>query len=138
MSFVEVADRVWVARYAWFDVNVTLVGGERGLLVVDTHASDLAGRAVVDDIAALGAGTIVGVVNTHEHFDHVLGNGAMRAAYGQVPIHAHEDAAANMVAATERIKDLYLAEADPHADPHADEVRSTEVVVPDTRSPPRP
>ena len=26
-DFTEVADRVWVARYDWFDVNVTLVGG---------------------------------------------------------------------------------------------------------------
>ena len=46
MAFTEVADRVWVARYDWFDVNVTLVGGDRGLLVVDTHASGLAARAV--------------------------------------------------------------------------------------------
>lgn len=128
MSFVEVADRVWVARYAWFDVNVTVVGGERGLLVVDTHASDLAGRHVVADVQALGVGEVVGIVNTHEHFDHVLGNGAVRAAYGDVPIHAHETAAANVVAATERIKDLYLTE---HDDPHAEEVRATAVVPPD-------
>ena len=43
-DFTEVADRVWVARYEWFDVNVTLVGGDRGLLVVDTHGSG-GGRA---------------------------------------------------------------------------------------------
>ena len=42
MGFTEVADRIWVARYEWFDVNVTLVGGSAGLLVVDTHASELA------------------------------------------------------------------------------------------------
>jgi len=50
VGFIEVADRVWVARYEWFDVNVTLVAGERGLLVVDTHASGLAAREVIDDI----------------------------------------------------------------------------------------
>ena len=38
-QFVEVADRVWVARHEWFDLNISLVGGDRGLLVVDTHAS---------------------------------------------------------------------------------------------------
>ena len=27
MPFSEIADRVWVARYEWFDANVTLVGG---------------------------------------------------------------------------------------------------------------
>ena len=36
---MEVADRVWVARYEWYDVNITLVGGSAGLLVVDTHGS---------------------------------------------------------------------------------------------------
>ena len=41
--FTEVGDRVWVARYEWFDVNVTLVEGSRGLVVVDTHASAAAG-----------------------------------------------------------------------------------------------
>lgn len=126
MAFTEIADRVWVARYEWFDVNVTLVGGERGLLVVDTHASDLAARAVVDDVRRLGVGEIVGIVNTHEHFDHTFGNGTFRAAYGDLPIHAHEVAAERTVSAGERIKGLYDAEPD---DPHRDEVQAT-VIVP--------
>ena len=45
-EFTEVGDRVWVARYEWYDVNVTVVEGEAGLLVVDTHASTKAGREV--------------------------------------------------------------------------------------------
>ncbi|GAA4694305.1 MBL fold metallo-hydrolase [Nocardioides conyzicola] len=130
MAFTEIADRVWVARYEWFDVNVTLVGGDRGLLVVDTHASDLAARAVVDDVRRLGAGEVVGVVNTHEHFDHTFGNGAFRAAYGELPIHAHEVAAERTVPAGERIKGLYDADPD---DPHGDEVRAT-VIVPADRT----
>ena len=128
MAFTEIADRVWVARYEWFDVNVTLVGGDRGLLVVDTHASDLAARAVVDDVRRLGAGEVVGVVNTHEHFDHTFGNGAFRAAYGDLPIHAHEVAAERTVPAGERIKGLYDAEPD---DPHRDEVQATVIVAAD-------
>ena len=59
-GFREVADRVWVARYEWFDVNITLVGGERGLLVVDTHGSAGAAREVVDDVRRLGAGEVTG------------------------------------------------------------------------------
>ena len=100
------ADRVWVARYEWFDVNVTLVGGARGLLVVDTHGVGRRGRAaVVDDVRRLGVGDGDGVVNTHEHFDHTFGNAAFREAYGDVPIHAHEAAAERTVAAGERIKE---------------------------------
>ncbi|MXG91069.1 MBL fold metallo-hydrolase [Nocardioides flavescens] len=128
--FVEVADRVWVARHAWFDVNVSVVGGEAGLLVVDTHASDLAARGVVEEVRALGAGTVVGIVNTHEHFDHTFGNGAFRTAYGAVPIHAHEAAAEATVPAGRRIQALY-DEPDNADDPHRAEVQATEIVPAD-------
>jgi len=60
-EFIEIAERVWVARYAWFDVNVTLVGGEAGLVVVDTHGSTLAGSEVVADVRRLGVGDVTAV-----------------------------------------------------------------------------
>ncbi len=123
--FTEVADRVWVARHEWFDVNVTVVGSERGLLLVDTHASAVAARQVVDDVRALGRGEVVAVVNTHEHFDHTFGNGTVLAAWPGAPVHAHEEAAARTVAAGERIKGLYDDEPD---DPHRAEVLATEIV----------
>jgi glyoxylase-like metal-dependent hydrolase (beta-lactamase superfamily II) len=127
VPFTEVAHDVWVARYDWFDVNVSLVRGSSGLLVVDTHASALAAAAVVEDVRALGAGDVVAVVNTHEHFDHTFGNGTFRAAYGDVPVHAHEVAAERTVAAGERIKALY-DDPDNAADPHREEVQATEIV----------
>ncbi len=127
-DFTEVADRVWVARYEWFDVNVTLVGGDRGLLVIDTHGSTAAARDVVEDVRRLGAGEVVGVVNTHWHFDHTFGNHAFRTAYGDVPIHAHEEAAADLARWGARTKQRY---ADSPDDPHRDDVLATELVVPD-------
>ena len=129
MPFTEVAHDVWVARYEWFDVNVSLVRGSSGLLVVDTHASADAACQVIDDVRALGAGEVVAVVNTHEHFDHTFGNGTFRAAYGAVPLHAHEVAAERTVPAGERVKALY---DDEPADPHRDEVQATEIVPADT------
>jgi glyoxylase-like metal-dependent hydrolase (beta-lactamase superfamily II) len=129
VAFVEVADRVWVARYDWFDVNCTLIGGEAGLLAVDTHGSAVAAREVLDDVRRLGVGDVIAVVNTHEHFDHTFGNAEFRRSYGaDVPIHAHEIAAERTVPAGERIKDLYRAEDD---DPHADDVIATEIVPAD-------
>jgi glyoxylase-like metal-dependent hydrolase (beta-lactamase superfamily II) len=128
VPFIEVADRIWVARYDWFDVNVTAIGGADGLLVVDTHASALAAREVVADLRALGVGDVRGIVNTHEHFDHTFGNGTLRTAYGAVPIHAHETAAAGTTAAGERIRARYAADPD---DPHRDEVLATEIVPAD-------
>ena len=91
----------------------------------------MAAREVIDDVRALGAGEVVAVVNTHEHFDHTFGNGAFRAAYGAIPIHAHEVAAERTVAAGERIKAVY-DEPDNVDDPHRDEVQATEIVPADT------
>lgn len=121
-GFVEVADRCWVARHSWFDVNVSVVGGERGLLVVDTHASERAAEAVAEQVRAL-PGDLVGVVNTHEHFDHTFGNRVFAAT--QLPVYAHETAAANTVSAGERIKGLYDDEPD---DPHRAEVQATRIM----------
>lgn len=128
MPFTAVADRVWVARQEWFDVNVSVVGGTLGLVVVDTHASARAARRVVDDVRSLGAGEVVAVVNTHEHFDHTFGNGELRSAYGAIPIHASEEAAARTVPAGERIQACYDQEPD---DPHRTEVQETEIVPAD-------
>jgi glyoxylase-like metal-dependent hydrolase (beta-lactamase superfamily II) len=127
-DFTEVADRVWVARHDWFDVNVTAIGSDRGLLVVDTHGSTRAGREVVDDVRRLAAGEVTAIVNTHAHFDHCFGNGAFRAAFGDVPIHAHETAAAETVAAGERVKAAVTADPD---DPHRQDVLETEVLPAD-------
>lgn len=92
--FVEVADRCWVARHELADVNVGLVGGSRGLVVVDTHSSAGTARSVVEQVRALGAGEVVAVVNTHAHWDHVLGNATFLEEYDDTQLVAHEDAAA--------------------------------------------
>jgi glyoxylase-like metal-dependent hydrolase (beta-lactamase superfamily II) len=126
-DFLEVADRVWVARYDWFDVNITLIGSDRGLVVVDTHGSTRAGTEVVDDVRRLGAGEVTTVVNTHWHFDHTFGNAAFRAAYGPVPIHAHENALAELGQLGDSVKQRYAGSDDLH---RAD-VLATELALPD-------
>jgi glyoxylase-like metal-dependent hydrolase (beta-lactamase superfamily II) len=127
--FREVADRVWVARQEWFDLNVCLVGGADGLLLVDTQASGRAARGIADDVRALGVGPVTAIFNTHEHFDHTFGNRAFREAFGEIPIHAHEEAAARTVESGERVKERYVAAPD---EPHRDEVLETEMLPADT------
>jgi glyoxylase-like metal-dependent hydrolase (beta-lactamase superfamily II) len=127
-DFTEVAERVWVARHDWFDLNVPAIGSERGLVVVDTHASAVAARTLVEEVRRLGAGEVVAVVNTHEHFDHTFGNGTFREVYGPVPIHAHEVAAAETIASGDAVKQRYRADPD---DPRAAEVLATEPVPAD-------
>jgi glyoxylase-like metal-dependent hydrolase (beta-lactamase superfamily II) len=126
-GFVEVADRVWVARHEWFDVNVSVVGGSRGLLVIDTHASEKAARTVVEQLQRQVPGEVVAVVNTHEHFDHAFGNSVFRASYPGVPLIAHEEAAAKLAAVA---ADPWPAE--PDEDPRVADIYATAVVPPDT------
>ncbi len=110
--FVEVADRVLVARYPQWDVNVGLVVGSSGALVVDTRSSTVQGLEIIDHVALLRLGVpVTTVVNTHVHFDHTFGNGAFPAA----AIHAHDRVAATFVADAERLK--ALARADPQDAP---------------------
>ena len=125
-DFLEVADRVWVARYDWFDVNVSVVAGSRGLLVVDTNASDAAARAVLADLRRLTSAPLVAAVNTHLHFDHTFGNGVFAAEGAELV--AHEDAAAALPAHAADIRAQAAAEAD--EEERYAELVATEEVVP--------
>lgn len=134
-GFTEVADRVWVRRHEWYDVSVSVVGGSRGLVVVDTHASADAAREVLAEVRTLAdgpAGEVVAVVNTHEHHDHVLGNAVLAGAAGsRVPVHAHEAAAAAMPGALAAVRAEVAAS--PADTPHRDELLASlaEPVLPD-------
>src|SRR4051794_1432592 len=123
--FAEVADRVWVARYEWFDVNVSVVGGSDGLLVVDTNASEAAARAVLADLRRLSSAPLLAAVNTHVHFDHTFGNGVLAAEGAELV--AHEDAAADLPEHAERIRAQAAAEID-EDERYAELVATTEVV----------
>jgi len=125
-SFTEVADRVWVARYDWFDVNVTVVGGSEGLLVVDTNASDVAARETLADLRRLSATPVIAALNTHVHFDHSFGNGVFLAEGAELI--AHEDAALALPGHAAEIVAQATAEAD--EDIRYAELVATEPVVP--------
>jgi glyoxylase-like metal-dependent hydrolase (beta-lactamase superfamily II) len=127
-GFTEIADRVWVARHSWLDVTVTVVSGDRGLVVVDTLGSDAMGRRLLDDLRDLARGEVVAVVNTHEHFDHTFGNAALRSGWPSAALVAHEAAAARTVASGETAKQRYGARA---GDPRREEVLGTTVVAAD-------
>jgi glyoxylase-like metal-dependent hydrolase (beta-lactamase superfamily II) len=124
-DFVELGDRVWVARQEWWSLNIVAIAGARGLLVIDTHASEVAAREVIDGIRRLGAGRVVGIVNTHEHFDHTFGNAVFRDLDPTLPIHAHEVAAERTIPAGERIQAEYARQPE---DVHAAEVMATRIV----------
>lgn len=101
-SFVEVASRVWVAHHAWMQVNVTLVGGSDGMVMIDTHGSAHTAREVADAVRRLGAGPVTALVNTHDHWDHWFGNDVLAGGRSDLPIHATDFALEQMVRAGAR------------------------------------
>lgn len=110
-DFTEIADRIWVARYPWFDVNVGLIAGEHGLVVVDTNASAVLGAETLAAVRRISTAPIVAAVNTHVHFDHVLGNGVFAADGAEVI--AHEAAADAFGAHLAAVRAESAAEVDP-------------------------
>lgn len=80
----EVGDRVWIRRYASLDQTIGVIGGHRGLLVIDTRATHQAADELRHDLRQL-PGDVAGVINTHGHWDHVFGN----ARFLPAPIHGH-------------------------------------------------
>ncbi|MGH3356782.1 MAG: MBL fold metallo-hydrolase, partial [Nocardioidaceae bacterium] len=125
-DWTEIADRCWVRRYPEWNVNVGLLAGTDGLLVVDTRASRAMGTALRDDVRRLApGGDVRWVVNTHQHFDHTFGN----VAFDDAAIHAHENAAAGLPAHAEWV----WAQLDTEPDQDVDRaLRETPLRMPDS------
>lgn len=119
-EFTEVAPRVWVAHYDWMHVNIVLIGGSDGLVMVDTHGSEKQARVIADDVRRLGAGPLTALINTHDHWDHWFGNDVFLTEYGDLPVHSTGFALEKMVAAGSSPSKDDLA-----GHPHADEIVAT-------------
>jgi glyoxylase-like metal-dependent hydrolase (beta-lactamase superfamily II) len=81
----EVADRVFVRRYAFFDQTIGVVIGLDGAVVFDTRTTNAQADELKADLASLTPLPLVAVVNTHHHYDHTFGN----ARFDRVPIWGH-------------------------------------------------
>lgn len=123
-GFVEVADRVWVGRYDPCAVNVVVVDGEEGRVVVDTRGTAAEGRELARDLDRLGPRQVVAVVNTHAHFDHTFGNVAFEGTptWGHVRVAELLGDADRMAARVAELATWY---------PDPDGLLATPLVVPD-------
>lgn len=79
-GWVEIGDRVFVRRYAFYDQNIGVVLGDGEALVIDTRSTHRQGREILDDLRKLTASPVTVVVDTHGHFDHAFGNHVFRPA----------------------------------------------------------
>lgn len=128
--WTEVADRVFVGRYRFFDQSIPLVVGRDAALVVDSMTTYRQADGVLEDVRALADAPVGILVNSHGHSDHVFGNRRFRPA----AIWGHErcvtfverwfeEMRANLAAAMpELAEELAAVEADPPDRTFADAV----------------
>jgi glyoxylase-like metal-dependent hydrolase (beta-lactamase superfamily II) len=105
LPFEELADGVFRRRYPSLDLNVGVVLGGDGVVVIDTRASHSEGDELARELQGLTRLPVRWVINTHWHWDHVFGNAAFAGAevWGHVVnpsrmIDGHEEAKADAVA----------------------------------------
>lgn len=79
-GWVEIGDRYFVRRYAFYDQNIGLVLGDGAALVIDTRSTYAQAREVVEDVRAVTRDPVLTVIDTHGHFDHAFGNAIFRPA----------------------------------------------------------
>lgn len=77
--------------------NPAFLVTDAGVVVVDPGSSVQAGEMVLRQVRKVTDKPLLGVLNTHVHGDHWLGNQAMRDAAPEVPIYGHP----NMIKAIE-------------------------------------
>jgi glyoxylase-like metal-dependent hydrolase (beta-lactamase superfamily II) len=131
-AWAEVGDRCWVRRYDEWDLNVGLVVGADGALLIDTRATTEQAEELREHIREVTDEPVRWIVNTHAHFDHVVGN----RVFADVTVYLHENAAteADLTGTTfsvakvidlgdRRVELIYLGNAHTSGD--------TVVVVPD-------
>ena len=85
--FDQLGEGVYRRRYESLDLNVGVVMGDDGLLIVDTRASHRQADELRDELRALSPNPVRWVINTHWHWDHTFGN----AVFGTADIWGHQN-----------------------------------------------
>ena len=120
----EVADRIWVRRYDPFDVNVTVVAGSHGVLLVDTRTSLHEAAEVRRHLAELPVPAPTAVALTHAHLDHSLGAGA----FPGLPLYASRGCRQTLTRHGVAERERWLEWLDEEHRPH---LRASPIPVPD-------
>jgi glyoxylase-like metal-dependent hydrolase (beta-lactamase superfamily II) len=98
--FDEIGDGVFRRRFESLDLNVGVVMGSDGVLLVDTRESPRRARELVDELITITDLPVRWVVNTHWHWDHTFGNSLFDGA----EIWGHELCAAALSSRGEQMR----------------------------------
>lgn len=79
-GWVEIGERVFVRRYAFYDQNIGVILGDGETLVIDTRSTYPQAREIQAHLRELTTFPVTVVVDTHGHFDHAFGNALFRPA----------------------------------------------------------
>lgn len=123
-AWQEVARGIWARRYDPFDVNVTVISGAEGSVLVDTRTSLAEAAELRADLDELGAPPLVAVAITHHHLDHCLGTGA----FGGLPVWGSEGCRTALRRGGIAQRERWLTWLPEDDRPH---VRASPIVVPD-------
>lgn len=107
-EWLELERGCWIRHYEFAEETVGVIAGKRGLLVVDTRATEQHAAELRRDIEELTPKPILAAVNTHGHWDHAFGN----AGFSDVPIWGHTATPAFMAATSEPMRKRLLATAE--------------------------
>lgn len=120
-GLVELRPGCWGWRTSFVDLTLGVVAGRDGVVVVDTGPTEAHAGALADAIEAQGLGPVLAVVNTHVHWDHVLGNAVFAERWPEATLLAQENAAAATPAHLEEFRRAVAEPGSPYADsPHRD------------------
>lgn len=101
LSVTKVAENVYVLHGVigmpdknnkGFMSNSSFIVSDAGVVIVDTGGSLKYGEYLVTKIREVTDKPVVAIINTHMHGDHWLGNAALRKAFPDAKIYAHEKA----------------------------------------------
>jgi glyoxylase-like metal-dependent hydrolase (beta-lactamase superfamily II) len=135
MSLKKVTDNVYVVQginampdndNKGFISNSGIVVSDKGVVIIDTGGSLQIGEMLLKKIREVTDKPVIAVFNTHVHGDHWLGNAAIRKAYPEAVIYAHERAIERLQnGEAEQWLDTFMQATD-------GAVEGTQIVLPDS------
>lgn len=78
--FEELSEGVFRRRFPFLRLNIGIVVGDDGVLLVDSRESREAAAELAGELRSLTPKPVRWIVNTHWHWDHVFGNAAFPGA----------------------------------------------------------